>query len=106
MKCYYNDRYTNDIEAKAKSTQLPGMTWEDVAQELDIALWLGLPKFSGRNGATERTFAQTIMNNRVRDLKKAAWRQKRLIDARHLDFADLEATETGKMALKRLGLSD
>lgn len=101
---YHNNQYAADIEAKAKTNYIPGMAWEDIAQELDLGLWLGLPKYRGRNGANERTFAQTIMRNRLIDLKKAAYRHKRLADAHSLCFSELEATESGRAVLERLGL--
>jgi DNA-directed RNA polymerase specialized sigma24 family protein len=90
MKTYYNNQYAADIEGKAKTNFVPGLTWEDIAQELDIALWLGLKKYRGINGAKERTFALTIMRNRIIDLKKAANRQKRLVDSHHLVFSELK----------------
>jgi DNA-directed RNA polymerase specialized sigma24 family protein len=95
-KQYYNNQYASDIEAKAKSNYIAGMTWEDVAQELDLALWIGLPKYQSRNGAGERTFAHTVMRNRIIDLKKATKRQKRQIDTRHLTFSELAPWRFGK----------
>lgn len=106
MKTYHNNHYAADIEGKAKTNYIPGMTWEDVAQELDIALWLGLPKYQGKNGAGERTFAQSIMRNRIINLRKAAYRNKRLANAHSITFSELELTETGRAMLERLGLCD
>ena len=106
MKNYYNNQYAADIEGKAKTNYVPGLTWEDIAQELDIALWLGLPKYRGSNGAKERTFAQTIMRNRIIDLQKAAYRQKRQSDAYSISFSELDNTNSGQILLKSLGLSD
>lgn len=92
---YYNQEYSADITAKAKTNFVPGMEWQDIAQELDIALWRALPKYQGRNQAKERTFAQTVMRNRIIDLKKAANRQKRQLDSYHLLFSQLEETPAG-----------
>jgi len=100
MKTYHNNQYAADIEGKAKTNYIPGMTWEDIAQELDIALWQGLPKFRGSNGAKERTFAQAVMRNRIIDLKKAAGRQKRLLDSNHLLFSELETTPSGRASIE------
>lgn len=96
---YYNDKFSKDISYRAKNVTIPGMDWEDIAQELDIALWRGLNKFKGRNKATERTFAGTIMKNRIIDLRKAADRQKRFIDSHHLLFSELELTISGQYYL-------
>jgi DNA-directed RNA polymerase specialized sigma24 family protein len=106
VKIYYNNQYNSDIEGKAKTSYIPGMTWEDIAQELDIVLWLGLSKYRGTNGAKERTFAQTIMRNRIVDLQKAAYRQKRQSNARSITFSELENTNGGVELLKSLGLYD
>ena len=106
MKNYYNNQYKADIEGKAKTAEVPGMDWEDIAQELDIALWLGLSKHQGRNGASERTFAQVIMRNCIIDLRKAAFRDKRLANARCTTFSELELMEPGRGLLKHLGISD
>lgn len=97
---YYNQAYANDITAKAKDYSIPGMDWQDIAQELDIALWIALPKFRGLNNAQERTFAQRVMRNRIFDLHKAASRQKRLLDSNHLTFSELEETEIGTWQLE------
>lgn len=97
---YYNYPYTNDINAKAKDYLIPGMDWQDIAQELDIALWHALPKFRGLNQAQERTYAQRVMRNRIFDLHKAAVRQKRHIDSNHLTFSELEETEAGSWLIE------
>lgn len=96
---YYNDKFSKDISYRAKNTNIPGMDWQDIAQELDIALWRGLGKFGGRNNASERTFAGTIMRNRILDLRKAADRQKRFLDNHHLLFSELELTISGQRYL-------
>ena len=103
---YYNNQYRADIEGKAKTNYIPGMAWEDIAQELDIALWRGLPKHQGRNGASERTFAQAIMRYRIINLKKAALRYKRLADSRCVTFSELELTEGGRAVLEHIGARD
>lgn len=96
---FYNQKYQNDILGKAKTTDISGLDWQDIAQELDIALWKNLNKFQGRNNSSERTFAQKIMRNKILDLAKAANRQKRKIDSYHYLFSQLELTENGQLLL-------
>lgn len=98
---FFNDKYSGDIRGKARSFQIPNMGWEDVAQELDIALWRALSKFQGRNNASERTFALTVMRNRLFDLAKVTNRQKRILDSYHLVFSELQETERGCIRLER-----
>lgn len=97
---FYNQKYTNDIVAKAKTSRITGFDWQDIAQELDITLWKNLGKFQGRNNASERTFAVRIMRNKIFDLAKTANRQKRFIDSHHLLFSQLEETEAGLFQLE------
>ena len=85
----YNSKYQDDILGKAKTSHIPSMEWQDVAQELDITLWQKLGRFQGRNNASERTFAIKVMRNKITDLAKAANRQKRLIDSQHLSLDEL-----------------
>src|SRR3989344_8592242 len=87
--CLYNFKYQDDILGKAKTSRIPNMEWQDIAQELDIALWQKLGKFQGRNGASERTFAQRILRTTLIDLNRTANRQKRLIDSHHLSLDEL-----------------
>jgi len=96
---FFNNKYKDDILGKAKTTNIPGLDWEDIAQELDIALWRNLNKFKGINNASERTFAQKVMKNRIFDLAKSANRQKRHLDSHHLVFSQLDITEGGQWQL-------
>ncbi|MGB9726691.1 MAG: sigma factor [Minisyncoccia bacterium] len=89
----FNTKYQDDILGKAKTYKISGMEWQDIAQELDIALWQKLGKFQGRNNASERTFAMKIMRNKIIDLAKAANRKKRLIDSYHLSLDELMERE-------------
>lgn len=81
--------YERDIIAKAKSSNIPGFDWEDIAQELRVILWQKLEKFDPNKGAKEKTFAQRIMKNRILDLARYANRQKRKIDSYHLSLDEL-----------------
>ena len=89
----YNFKYQDDILGKAKTSRIPNMEWQDVAQELDITLWQKLSKFQGRNNASERTFAVKVMRNKILDLVKFANRQKRFIDSYHLSLDELMERE-------------
>ncbi len=101
MHCqFFNTKYSKDIIAKAKSNFIAGMDWKDIAQELDIALWKALPRYAGRNGAKESTYAQTVMRNRIINLKKATKRDKRAIDVHSILFSDLEDTIQGQIQLE------
>lgn len=96
---FFNNQYKNDILGKARTAHIPSMDWQDIAQELDIALWLNLSKFQGKNHSSERTFAVKIMQNKILDLVKAVNRQKRFFDSHHLVFSQLEETEAGQLKL-------
>ena len=97
---FYNQKYAKDILGKAKTTTISGFEWQDIAQELDTALWKNLNKFQGRNNASERTFAIRIMRNKILDLAKSVNRQKRFLDSHHLLFSQLEETEAGLFQLE------
>lgn len=92
--------HEKDIVAKAKLKRcwVPGSDWEDVAQELRLHLWLKRDKFQP-DKASERTFVNRVLENKIRDLQKTASRQKRHIDSFHLTFSQLELTESGQIAL-------
>ncbi|MDP3296841.1 MAG: sigma factor [Thermodesulfovibrionia bacterium] len=89
----YNHKYQDDILGKAKTSRIPNTEWQDVAQELDIALWQKLGKFQSRNNASERTFAIKVMRNTILDLVKFANRQKRQIDSYHFSLDELMERE-------------
>lgn len=80
--------FEKDIVAKAKTYSIPGMDWEDIAQELRLALWLNLPKFQPGK-ASERTFANRIMENKIKDLAKFTNRKKRWIDSHYISLDEL-----------------
>ena len=97
---FYNQKYAGDILGKAFSSRIPGLNWEDIAQELDIALWKNIGKFRGKNNASERTFVVRVMTNKILDLAKAANRQKRFLDSHHIQFSQLEMSESGLYLLE------
>ena len=84
--------YENDIVAKAKTYSIPNMDWEDIAQELRLAIWLNRNKFNPKR-ASQRTFVMRIMKNKIIDLARAANRKKRLIDSYHLSLDELQEKE-------------
>jgi len=95
----YNSKYRKDILGLARSSNVPGLTWEDVMQELEIILWRKLPDYRGDNGAKERTFAITIMKNRIRDLFRSTTRQKRVLNSMCLPFSEVDQILEGDYAL-------
>ena len=97
---YYNDQFAKDIEGQARKTFIPGLDWQDVAQELDWALYRGMTKFKEGKGAGKRTYAMAIMRNRIKDLAKAAGRQKRFLDSNCLVFSEIETWENGETVLE------
>jgi len=96
----FNSKYSNDILAKAKTWRIPGLEWQDIAQELDIALWLNLQKFQGLNGANERTFVLRVLRNKLTDLFRNTSRRKRFIDTHHFTFSQLEQVEVTNSELE------
>jgi DNA-directed RNA polymerase specialized sigma24 family protein len=67
-------QFEEDVVRKAKvcyrafERQLRWMTWEDLAQELRLALLLNLHRHDSSRGANLRTFASRIMDYRLRDI--------------------------------------
>jgi DNA-directed RNA polymerase specialized sigma24 family protein len=96
---FHNDRFTDQILYFARTANIPGYDWQDVAQELDLALWLKMDKFTGKNGCSERTFAGRILKNRVIDLARGANRIKRKIDSSHIVFSELSDAERDRLGI-------
>ncbi len=92
-------KYENVIVAKAIKAQVPNMDWEDVAQELRIHLWLKGNLFNPMY-ASASTFVNNILNNKIRDLIKAAYRKKRFLDTNHLTFSEILREENGEYLLE------
>lgn len=95
----YNSKYQKDILGLARNSNVSGFTWEDIMQELDILLWKRLAEYRGDNGAKERTFAISIMKNRIRDLVRGTRMQKRVLNSMCLQFSEVEQTLEGEYAL-------
>lgn len=67
------EKFAKDIMAKSKHAVItgfiPDMEWEDVFQELSMAVWLSEKKFDPKR-AGPRTFAIRVMDNKLRDLRR------------------------------------
>lgn len=85
--------FKNDVVAKAKSTHIPGMDWQDIAQELFLHLLQNLHKYDPAKGASLRTFVVKISTNKILDLARRTNAQKRYWDFRALSFEDLIEVE-------------
>lgn len=93
--------YESDIVAKAKTYEVPGLDWEDTAQELRLYLWLKKDRFDSKRGIKEKTFVMSILMNKIRDLRKYSNRQKRQLDFFHLTFSQVLAFEGGDQLLEQ-----
>ncbi len=80
--------FQKDIIAKSKSTHIPGMDWEDIAQELDIHVWQKRKKFDSAK-ASERTFVVRIITNKIRDMARRANAKKRTTDKNAVSLDEL-----------------
>ncbi len=61
--------FEKDLVAKSKSTHIPGLDWEDIAQDLRITLWQKMSRYDPKRGSP-RTFAVKVMRNRIIDLAR------------------------------------
>jgi RNA polymerase sigma factor (sigma-70 family) len=68
--------YQNDIRAKAKMANIPGMEWEDVFQEVMLHLLLVQSKYDASK-AGPRTFVCRVATNKIRDLMRRSRAKKR-----------------------------
>lgn len=92
--------YESDIVAKARIYKVPGMDWEDVAQELRLHLWQKRDWFNPNLGVKERTFVMCMLMNKIKDLRKYFNRQKRWLESHHLTFSEVESFENGSQILE------
>lgn len=99
MRINYLD-YEKVIVFKAKKSWVPSIDWEDVAQELRIHLWLKQDSYDPHKGASEKTFVNRLLENKIKDLQRTVNRQKRLLDTYHFTFSQLEETEAGMLWLE------
>lgn len=80
--------FQNDIIAKSKSAYIKGMEWQDIAQELNLHLWIKREKYNPEK-AGERTFVVRIITNKIRDLIRKANAQKRFADNNAISLEQL-----------------
>ncbi|MDE2018927.1 MAG: helix-turn-helix domain-containing protein [Patescibacteria group bacterium] len=78
--------YENDIQAKAKTLFVQGMECEDVAQELRLALWRA--SYDQTRGAAPRSYAISVLNWAIGDLRRHTARENRFIPDRHISLSE------------------
>ncbi len=86
--------FQKDIEAKAKVSNIPGMRWDDVAQEIRLHLLKKADKYDPTRGASQRTFVNRVITNKIRDLVRAAKAQKRYADNYSFSLEELGEQES------------
>ncbi len=85
--------FQGDIIAKAKTTRIKGMDWEDIAQELYLHLLKNIHKYDASRGACQRTFVVRVITNKIRDLARTTNAQKRYLDYNALSLEELSELE-------------
>lgn len=75
--------------ARNSYSQIPGMSQEDMEQELLETLWWCTFDYNPNGGATFNTFVQTSWRNRIGTLKRSASTQKRACVTVSLDEASV-----------------
>jgi RNA polymerase sigma factor (sigma-70 family) len=74
---YITTKYLVRMLKKARYEHIPGYEPGDLLSELYLALHHALPNFKGLNGANQKTYAETVMRNRITDLARIAKTKKR-----------------------------
>lgn len=67
--------------SKIHFQSIPGMGRDDLENELQEVLWLVCESYDPNKGARFNTYFWQAVKNRVTDLKKSAFRQKRRVHA-------------------------
>lgn len=75
------DDFDRIIVAEAHRWEIPGMTYEDIAQEVRLHLWLKKSTFRGES--SYRTWANKVMKNCIKNLLRDSQTKK----ARYLNRA-------------------
>jgi RNA polymerase sigma factor (sigma-70 family) len=65
------------IRIKAYKVYIHGQETEDIVQELSLAFCRAYPKYTGENGASPRTFFESVFNNKIKELIRGSKAQKR-----------------------------
>lgn len=63
------------IKAESRKHYIPGMTWEDIAQEIRLKLWIKWRLFD-KEKAGFKTWANKVMKNTIRNLARQSKTQK------------------------------
>lgn len=71
------DRYWRIIQIHAYKARIPDMLLVEVQNELFIALAEAILKFDLKRGASEKTFVERVLHNKVVDMVRQAKSQKR-----------------------------
>lgn len=79
--------HEREIIIKSRKARIPGMEAEDIAQELRIALWKKLKKFDPSR-ASEKTYANLIMESCIKTLGKASKRKCRYHQVNSVRLSD------------------
>lgn len=67
--------------SRIRAREVPGMGQDDLANEIAEVLWRVCLAYDPNRGATFNTVFWQAAGNHLKDLKKAAFRQKRVIHA-------------------------
>jgi RNA polymerase sigma factor (sigma-70 family) len=76
----------HDIDWIASRYFIPGYELDDLKQELRLELWKKAKKFDHTKNVRLRTWANTVMRNKLRNLLRDATTQKRGGDCEMVDF--------------------
>lgn len=82
---YDNEIYTElamkllegDIRFIASRYHIPGYDQDDLRQELRMLMWKQIPKFDHTRGVLMRTWASTLMRNRLKNMSRESQAKKR-----------------------------
>lgn len=66
-----------DISYVCSRYHIPGYDQEDLKQELRLLLWQKIPYFDHTRGILMRTWANTLMRNRLKNILRDSLAQKR-----------------------------
>ena len=79
----------HDIDWVASRYWIPGHDLDDLKQELRLELWQKIKMFDHTKGVMLRSWANTVMRNKLRNMLRDATRKKRGGDCEMVDFDHL-----------------
>jgi len=88
------EKFEPIIKAECHKEEISGMTWEDLAQEVRLRLWLNKDKFD-ENKSSFKTWANIVMLNHLKNLLRDSKTKK----ASYLNNASDIDNEVEKEAL-------